>query len=178
MSSEHVNPISAGFASATDGTAPLPVQADGLWLDDLVEQQTFRSDTYAVTPEEIAEFARRYDPQPFHLDEVQARGTFFDGLAASGWLTAAITMRLLVASLPIATGIIGSDISLKWPSATRAGDILHLEIRINTIARSSSRPGRGSVGLGFETVNQHGDVRQQVTARLIAWQRPRSAGSS
>jgi acyl dehydratase len=115
----------------------------------------------------------RYDPQLFHLDEEQARGTFFDGLAASGWHTAAITMRLLATSgVPIATGVIGTDISLKWPAATRPGDIVHLEITVTTITPSPSRPDRASVVLSYETVNQHAEVRQQTSGRIIVWRRP------
>jgi acyl dehydratase len=75
---------------------------------------TFRTDTYEVTQAEVTEFAARFDPQVYHLDEEEAQGTFFAGLAASGWHTAAITMRLLATSgVPIATGVIGTDISLK-----------------------------------------------------------------
>ena len=153
-------------------TAPKPVRPDGPWLDDLAEGMTFRSETYEVTSEEVTEFAARYDPQPFHLDDEQARGTFFDGLAASGWHTAAITMRLLAGSdAAMATGVIGSDISIKWPSPTRPGDVLHLEIIVDTITTSSSRPDRGSVVLTYDTINQHGDVRQHTTGRIIAWRR-------
>jgi acyl dehydratase len=154
-------------------TAPKPVQPDGLWLDDLAEGMTFRSGTHEITRTEVTEFASRYDPQLFHLDEEQARGTLFDGLAASGWHTAAITMRLLATSgVPIATGVIGTDISLKWPTATRPGDIVHLEITVTTITPSPSRPDRASVVLSYGTVNQHAEVRQQTTGRIIVWRRP------
>jgi acyl dehydratase len=174
MTSDPVDPATAGSSVPPASTAPMPVQRDGLWLDDLTEGMTFRSDTYAVTKAEVTEFASHYDPQLFHLDEEQARGTFFGGLAASGWHTAAITMRLLVSSgVPIATGVIGSEISLKWPTATRPGDILHLEIVVTEIIQSNSRPDRGSVVFSYETVNQHGEIRQQTTGRIIAWRRPR-----
>jgi acyl dehydratase len=154
-------------------TAPKPINPDGLWLDDLAEGMTFRSDTYEVTEGELLEFAERYDPQAFHLDAEQARGTLFGGLAASGWHTAAITMRLLVTSgVQLATGVIGADISLKWPSPTRPGDVLHLEITVGTITPSSSRPDRGSVVFTYETVNQDGEVRQQTTGRVIMWRAP------
>lgn len=154
-------------------TAPKPVRADGLWLDDLAEGMTFRSDTYEVTQAEVTNFASRFDPQLYHLDDEQAQGTFFAGLVASGWHTAAITMRLLATSgVPMATGVIGTDIFLRWPSATRPGDVLHLEITIDKIVLSSSRPGCGSVVLSYETVDQHGQIRQQTTGRVIAWMRP------
>jgi acyl dehydratase len=133
----------------------------------------FHSGTYEVTEAELIEFASRYDPQLFHLDAEQARGTFFDGLAASGWHTAAITMRLLVDSgAALATGVIGAEISLRWPSATRPGDVLHLEITVDEITPSSSRPDRANVAFSYDTVNQHGEIRQRTTARVIAWRRP------
>jgi acyl dehydratase len=157
-------------------SAPKPVNPAGLWLDDLAEGMTFRSDSYEVTEAELTEFAARYDPQLFHLDGERARGTFFDGLAASGWHTAAITMRLLVDSgAALATGVIGADISLKWPSATRPGDVLHLDITVDSITPSGSRPDRANVVLSYETINQHGEVRQKTTGRVIAWRRPSSA---
>jgi acyl dehydratase len=159
---------------SAESSAPEPVKPDGLWLDDLAEGMTFHSGTYEVTQAEVAEFASRYDPQLFHLDDEQARGTFFDGLAASGWHTAAITMRLLVDSgAALATGVIGADISLQWPSATRPGDVLHLEITVDTITPSSSRPDRATVVFSYDTINQHGEVRQRSTGRVIAWQRPK-----
>jgi acyl dehydratase len=161
-----------------ESSAPKPVKPGGLWLDDLAEGMTFHSATYEVTPAEVTEFASRYDPQLFHLDDEQARGTFFDGLAASGWHTAAITMRLLVESgAGLATGVIGADISLKWPSATRPGDVLHLEITVDTITPSSSRPDRANVVFSYDTINQHGEVRQRTTGRVIAWQRPTPAAA-
>jgi acyl dehydratase len=158
--------------SATDAT-PAPIRPDGLWLDDLAEGMTFASDCYEVTREELLEFAERFDPQGFHLGDQQARGTFFGSLAASGWHTAAITMRLLATSgFRIATGVVGTGINLQWPSATRPGDVLHLEITIDSITRSASRPNRGAVVLSYTTLNQDGEVRQRTTGRLIAWDRP------
>jgi len=158
-------------------TTPGPIWSDdALWLDDFAEGMTFRSGEYEVTEEELVEFATHYDPQGFHLGEEQARGSFFGGLAASGWHTAAITMRLLVTSeLRVATGLIGTDITLKWPSATRPGDVLHLEITVDSVSRSASRPNRGSVVFSYDTLNQHGEVRQHTTARVVAWSRPAGA---
>jgi acyl dehydratase len=153
-------------------SAPQPIRSDGLWLDDLTEGQTFHSDGYEVTAAEVVEFASRFDPQLFHLDAEGAAGTFFDGLAASGWHTAAITMGLLTDAVPIATGMIGAEISLKWPTATRPGDVLHLDIAVGAITPSASRPDRASVVLSYETVNQRGEVRQQTTGRIIVWRRP------
>lgn len=101
-----------------------------LWLEDVHVGNRFRTDTYDLTADAIIEFATEWDPQPFHLGEDAAQDTFFNGLAASGWHTAAITMRLLVTTgLPLATGIIGASIELAWPSPTR---------------RSTSRRARGN----------------------------------
>jgi len=98
---------------------------EGLYLDDLHVGQRFTSHTHVVSEEQINAFAREFDPQPFHLDAEAAKRTLFAGLAASGWHTAAITMRLLVeAGLPLAGGIIGAGGELNWPKPTRPGDIL------------------------------------------------------
>jgi acyl dehydratase len=157
-------------------TTPGPIRQNGLWLDDFAEGMNFASDSYEVTREEIIQFAERYDPQAFHLGDEQAHGTFFGELAASGWHTAAITMRLLAGSeFRIATGVVGTNISLTWPSATRPGDVLHLEITIDEITRSKSRPNRGVIVLSYRTLNQHGEVRQQTVGRLVAWDNPATA---
>ena len=142
-----------------------------LYLDDLVVGQTFTSGEHLVDAEQIISFARDYDPQPFHIDEAAAAATFFGALAASGWHTAAITMRLVVESLPLANGVIGGGGELSWPSATRAGDRLHVLTRIEEIIPSRSRPGRATVVAHCQTLNQHGDVRQDFRPRLVAWQR-------
>jgi acyl dehydratase len=152
---------------------PKPVNDGGLWADDLHEGMPFRSATHAVTEEQIVAFATAFDPQLYHLDAEGARGTFFDGLVASGWHTAAITMRLLVTSaLPLATGIVGAAIDLAWPSAARAGDLLHVEGQIDKLAFSRSRPSRATVLMSYKTENQDGDVRQSTSARVLAFRRP------
>ncbi|NMO01257.1 dehydratase [Gordonia sp. TBRC 11910] len=153
-------------------TAPLPTRPDGLWADDLAVGQTFISRTVDVSSDDIVEFAQRYDPQTFHLDDAAARGTFFDGLVGSGWHTAALTMRLFTEALPIATGIVGAGVDLTWPSAMVAGDVLHLEGTIDDITFSKSRPDRAIVVASHQTLNQHGEARQRSTARLLAWKRP------
>jgi acyl dehydratase len=160
----------------TKSTAPGPTRADGLWLDDLAVGMTFRSDTYEVTEAEIVEFATRYDPQPFHTAPERARDTFFGGLAASGWLTAAITMKLFVEVVPLATGVIGSDIQLSWKTPTRPGDVLHVEATIDGITVSTSRPDRASVQFSYATINEDGEVRQQTSGRILAWRRPPADG--
>src|SRR4051794_28343510 len=98
-----------------------------LYFEDLRVGQRFVSDTHRIDEEQIRAFAQQFDPQPFHLDAEAAKASLFKGLVASGWHTAAITMRLLVESgLPIAGGIIGAGGEINWPNATRPGDVLQV----------------------------------------------------
>lgn len=159
--------------TATPLPTPAPTRPDALWLDDLETGATYTTGTYELTTENIVAFASEFDPQPFHLDADAARGTFFDGLVASGWHTAAVTMRLIVGSdAAFATGIVGAGGEVAWPSAAVPGDVLHVELTIGEIRRSSSRPNRATVEVRHQTVNQHGEVRQRTSARLLAWDRP------
>jgi acyl dehydratase len=144
-----------------------------LYLEDLSPGDRFVSGEHALDAAQIIEFAARFDPQPFHLDAEAARGTFFQGLAASGWHTAAITMRLLVTSgVPLADGIIGAGGELQWPKPTRPGDVLHVEGEVLEVVPSRSRPERGMVTMRFETLNQHGDVVQRFSPRMVVSRRP------
>lgn len=143
-----------------------------LYLEDLQEGQTFVSPARRLTAEEIQAFAATYDPQPFHTDPAAATASFFQGLAASGWHTAALTMRLIVESVPIAGGVIGGGGEIRWPQATRPGDVLTVESRIEKIAPSRSRPERGMVTLRSETRNQNGETVQVLVANLLAFRRP------
>jgi acyl dehydratase len=123
-------------------------------------------------------FAAQFDPQPFHLDDAAARDTLFGGLAASGWHTAAVTMRLQVTSgLPIAGGIIGAGGELSWPRPTRANDVLHVVSEVLEIQPSKSKPDRGMVTVRSETRNQHGDVLQLSTVRIVVPRRPAADGA-
>jgi acyl dehydratase len=145
----------------------------GLYLEDLHVGQHFRSGTHAIDAQQIKAFAREFDPQPFHLDEAAAEPTLFAGLAASGWHTAAITMRLLVdGGAPIAGGIIGAGGELAWPSPTRPGDVLQVDSEVLDVTPSRSRPNRGTVTVRCQTVNQRGEVVQTLTAKLIVPRRP------
>jgi acyl dehydratase len=144
-----------------------------LYLDDLKRGQTFVSGSHALDEEQIKAFARAFDPQVFHLDGQAAERTLFGGLAASGWHTAAITMRLNVESgLPLANGIIGAGGEINWPNPTRPGDILHVESEVMDVAPSRSRPDRGIVTIVSKTLNQRGDILQILTAKLVVYRRP------
>jgi len=141
---------------------------DKLYLEDLSVGQRFTTGTLTVTETEIKAFAGRYDPQPFHLDDAAARETLFGGLAASGWHTAAMTMRLLVeGGAPLAWGIIGGGGEIAWPRPTRPGDVLHVEGEVMEITPSKSKPDRGMIVMKSETRNQNGDTVQVTSMKLV-----------
>ncbi len=143
-----------------------------LFLEDLAEGQRFVSASRMVSAAEITAFAARYDPQPFHLDDAAAMGTLFAGLAASGWHTAALMMRMVIDSVPVAGGIVGSGGELIWPRPTRPGDTLHVETEVLEITPSRSRPERGMVVVRCITLNQHGEAVQIFTPKLVVPRRP------
>jgi acyl dehydratase len=141
---------------------------DKLYLEDLTPGQRFTSPTLTVTEAEIKEFAGRYDPQPFHLDDEAAKRTLFGGLAASGWHTAALTMRMLLeGGAPFAGGIIGGGGEIAWPRPTRPGDVLHVEAEVLEVIPSKSKPDRGMVLMRNETKNQNGEAVQITTMKLV-----------
>jgi acyl dehydratase len=143
------------------------------YFEDFAVGQKFASDRRAVSAAEIKEFAARYDPQPFHLDETAAKETSFAGLAASGWHTAALTMRLIVGSeFRPAGGILGFGGELIWARPVRPGDELHVECQILETRLSQSRPGQGIVKLRVTTLNQDGEVVQTFTPALLVPLRP------
>ncbi len=145
-----------------------------LYLEDLTVGRTFVSSSLTITEEEIKAFAGQYDPQPFHLDDEAAKRTLFGGLAASGWHTAALTMRLLVegGGSPLAGGIIGGGGEIAWPRPTRPGDTLHVEAEVLEIIPSRSKPDRGMVLMRNRTLNQKSEEVQVFTAKLVVPRRP------
>jgi acyl dehydratase len=138
-----------------------------LYLEDLYVGRRFISAEHSIDESQIKAFAAAFDPQPFHVDDVAAAKTIFGGLIASGWHTAAITMRLNVGSLPIAGGIIGLGGDLSWPKPVRPGDVLHVESEVVEATPSRSRPDRGTVVLRSETRNARGEVVQATTVKLF-----------
>ncbi|MDR0489415.1 MAG: MaoC family dehydratase N-terminal domain-containing protein [Propionibacteriaceae bacterium] len=137
------------------------------WFDAIEVGDCFHSEVeIEVTAEAIIAFAETYDPQPGHLSEELAKATPFKGLAASGWHTAAITMRLLAETGW--TDTIGLGVSLKWPTATRPGDHLRLEGRITSKRLSESRPDTAILGIEYTTLNHDGEVRQITEATVMA----------
>src|SRR4051812_6952252 len=144
-----------------------------LFLDDFLAGQRFISSSRAITAEEIKAFAADFDPQPFHLNEAAADASFFGGLAASGWHTAAITMSLLVKSgMPIAGGLIGAGGEIAWPKPVRPGDVLQVESEVLAVTPSRSRPERGMITVKSTTTNQKGEAVQILTSRMLVWKKP------
>jgi acyl dehydratase len=143
-----------------------------LYLDDLQVGQRFTSGTYRMDEERMKAFAAEFDPQPFHLDEEAGRNRIFHGLAASGWHTAAATMRLLVTGgLPFAGGIVGLGGEVTWPRPTRPGDILRVESEIVLISPSRSKPNQAVVIVRSVTINQRDEEVQVLLPRLLIFKR-------
>ena len=152
--------------------AKQPDRTPDLYLDDLHVGQRFASGAHRLDEEQIRTFARQFDPQPFHLDAEAAKHTLFGGLAASGWHTAAISMRLLVESLPIAGGLIGAGAEITWPRPTRPGATLHVETEVVELKPSKSRPDRGMATVRSETINELGETVQVLVSKLVVPRRP------
>jgi acyl dehydratase len=139
------------------------------FLEDISVGQRFGSGTVQVSVEDIIRFARDFDPQPFHLDPALAGETLFGDLAASGWHTAALTMRLLVeGEFQPAGGLIGAGFDeLAWPIPVRPGDTLRVTSEILAVRRSQSRPMQGVIKVRNLTINQNGETVQRAVANLI-----------
>lgn len=148
-------------------------QPGNLYLEDLFVGQRFTSGTYTMDEDRIKAFATEFDPQPFHLDQAAAQATVFGRLAASGWHTAAVAMRLLVAGgLPLANGIIGLGGDLAWPNPTRPGDTLHVESEVVEITPSRSKPNQAVVKVKSTALNQEGILVYVFTAKVLVFKRP------
>ena len=143
------------------------------YLEDIAAGTTFTSGSVRIDKDEIMKFATAFDPQPFHLDEEVARETIFGGLAASGWHTAAITMKLMVESdFKPAGGIVGAGFDeLRWPRPVRPGDELHVEGEVLETRPSKSNPRRGLIKVRTATMNQRGEVVQLSVGSLVVQRR-------
>ena len=138
-------------------------------FEDLPTGRVVELGSTVVDKDEMLAFAARFDPQPFHLDEEAAAKTFFQGLAASGWHTAALTMRLMVSGeMKIAGGIVGAGVEeFRWPRPVRPGDELRVESEILEVRPSKSRPTQGLMKVRTTTLNQHGEAVQQFVGSLV-----------
>jgi acyl dehydratase len=145
-----------------------------LYFEDFYVGQKFDSiGSYKVTAQEIKEFGQKYDPQPFHLDESAGEGSFFKGLAASGWLTAAIVMRLRVQSITVAGGMIGAGVEeMRWTTPVRPNDTLRSEIEVLGVRHSQSRQDYGIVRTRSIAYNQRNEIVMRATVNFLAPVRP------
>ncbi|KAA0683615.1 MaoC family dehydratase [Roseomonas genomospecies 6] len=144
------------------------------YLDDLTPGDRFTGGPVTVTEEDVVAFARQFDPQPFHLDPEAAKDSLFGGLAASGWHTAGLTMRMIVTGDgALAGGFVGMGVEdIRWPKPTRPGDTLRIESEILEVRASAKRPGSGIARVRTTTFNQNGETVQQMTANLLVPRRP------
>lgn len=144
------------------------------YLEDFAAGQIYRSGTVTVDVASIKRYAAEYDPQPFHLDEAAADKSFFRGLAASGWHTASLTMRLLVdGELKPAGGIVGAGLDeFRWPRPVRPGDVLRAECEVLEVRQSKSRPDQGLVKIRVTTLNQNGEAVLVMVPNLVVPRRP------
>jgi acyl dehydratase len=136
--------------------------------------QRFTSAPHVLDAKQIKRFAAEFDPQPFHLDDAAAAASLFDGLAASGWHTAALTMRMLVESVPLADGLVGAELQLAWPKPTRPGMTLQVFGEVVEIKPSRSKPDMAIVTMRNETRDQDGDVLQVFTVKMPVFKRMRA----
>jgi acyl dehydratase len=151
--------------------APMSVR----YLEDLAAGQLYKSPgSIRIDAGRIQSFAAEFDPQPFHLDEEAAHATIFRGLVASGWHTAAVTMRLIVGSdLRPAGGVIGAGFDdMQWPRPVRPGDELRVEIEVLEVRPSKSRPEQGMIKMRASTLNQKDEVVQVSVGNLVVLRRP------
>ncbi len=151
-----------------------------LYLEDLSVGLQFRSGSFLIDEHQMIDFARQFDPQPFHLNTDLAKKSIFGGLVASGWFTASVSMRLLLEALPLATGTIGlGGETMQWPNPVRAGDRLHLEGDVINIRPSRNHNDRAVVTLQFSTYNQDNKGVFSNVGNLLVFGRDKSAlGSS
>jgi acyl dehydratase len=147
------------------------------YFEDVQVGDVMRFGRYEVTREEIIEYARQFDPQPFHLDEEAAKASMFGGLIASGWHTGAMLMRMVaehMTSVHATSGAMGFD-DLKWLRPVRPGDVLSVESEIREKIESRSRPDRGTVKIESRVSNQRGDVVMSLVSLVIYRRRPAEA---
>jgi acyl dehydratase len=140
-----------------------------MFLDDLQLGQVFTAGPVTMTAEAIKAFAAEYDPQPFHLDEDAASAhPVFGGLAASGWHTAAVSMRMTVEAIGhFGWGVVGGGGDLQWLRPVRPGDVLRLRAEVREITPSASKPDRGSAVVRNAVLNQRDEEVQVFTVRLL-----------
>jgi acyl dehydratase len=143
-----------------------------LYLEDLQVGQRFECGRHTLDVEQVKKFAREFDPQPFHMDEEAAKGTFFNGLAASGWHVVCLAMRMIAQHVPFAGGLIGGGAEITWPQPTRPNDVLLFTSTVMEVTPSRSKPERGLALLRTEARNQEGELLLIFTAKCVVPRRP------
>lgn len=145
--------------------------SEEMYFEDFYPGQVFDSErSYRITAKEIKSFGEQYDPQPFHIDETAGKNSFFSGLCASGWLTAAIVMRLRVESIKVAGGMIGAGVEeMRWTHPVRPDDYLRTQAEIIDVRRSATRPEFGVVRSRTTVFNQHNQI---VMRSIVNWLAP------
>jgi len=157
-------------------TFRFPAQS-ATWYDDIAVGQHFRSvQPIRLSSHDIIDFARRYDPKPGHFDPQTAEETFFQGLAASGWQTAAVTQRLVTETGFPVDHSVGIGVELTWPTPTRPGDELVVDLEVKSRRLSRSQPDRGIVEIFSQTLNQTGQVRQETRITILLFRDPAVLG--
>lgn len=149
-----------------------------LYLEDLSVGMSFTAGPIKITGAEIIAFAKEYDPQPFHTDPVRAVSTVFKGLAASGWQTVGLTMRMIVEAAPLAGGVIGFGGEISWPRPVRPGDELSIECEIIEITPSRSKPNQAAATIRTVTRNQNGETVQILTSKNLIFKRGFAPGEA
>ena len=147
------------------------------YFEDVKVGDRFHTGEHEMSVEEITAFGRQYDPQPFHTDPGAAAGTLFGRLVASGWHTAAVSMRLMVlCDMQLDGGVIGQGVeALRWPRPVLPGDKLRVIMEVAELRPVPHRPDRGTIRLHCRTLNQHGKIVQDMTASLVIARRPAGA---
>jgi acyl dehydratase len=143
---------------------------DPMYLEDLTPGKTLTAGPVTISEADGIAFARQFDPQPFHTDPEAAKDSFFNGLAVSGWHTAALSMKMLAESPlgRIANGLVGIEIrKMRWPRPTRPGDTLTMTVEVMETTPSKSRPGFGTALLRWTTRNQTGETVMEL--ENVAW---------
>ena len=144
-------------------TPPIP------WLPEFLPGSHFTTREIEVTTENIIAFASEYDPQVGHTDPEAAKNTFFQGLASSGWYTAALTAKLVTEEgMPFHGNFVGAGLDIKWPTPTRPGDLLHVELTIVSARVSRSKPDWGIIKCSYDTINQDGEIRQHIRSTSMS----------
>jgi acyl dehydratase len=169
--------IASLFSSANEGRERSSMPETLLYLEDFPIGRRFAAGPIPVSEEAIIAFAKEFDPQPFHTDAEAAKHSIFKGLAASGWHTLGLTMRLLVENGPaMAGGWVGFGAEVSWTKPVRPGDELSVECEVIDVTPSASKPNQAIITFRMETTNQKSETVQVLTTKNLAFKRGYAPG--